>query len=109
MTATAPQIHCKTIAENANIGVDFQGYLDAGELLTGTPTVAASPAGLTISSIAVSTGLLDIAKASVPIGKAVAFQASGGTAGVRYTLTVGVDTDSIPSQYRELDIILDVV
>jgi hypothetical protein len=109
MTITAAQIHCKTATEASNVSVDFQGYLDAGELITGTPTVTASPAGPSISAIAVSTTALTIGNASVPIGKAVTFHVTGGTAGTRYTLTAAIDTSSAPSQHRELNLILDVV
>lgn len=97
--ATAPQLPCKTAGETRNVAVSFQGKLDAGESLTGTPTVTeVTTSDLTITSPAVSTVALTINKKSVPAGEAVQFNVAGGTAGTEYTIKVSVGTDATPTQ-----------
>ncbi len=95
MTATAPQIRTKTVAEVLIASFGFATKLGAsGTLLNGSPTVTASPAGPTISSVIVSTTALTIAGRAHAIGEAIQAEISGGTAGVTYTLTITAPADS---------------
>lgn len=93
---TVPHIRTKTAAEVRNAAVNFQGKLDSGELLTGTPTATAS--GITTSNVAVNTAELTIDGVTVAIGQAVQFRVSGGTAGTTYTITVEATTTATPAQ-----------
>lgn len=97
---TAPQIQSKTASEVRNLAVSFVNELDTSpnELLTGTPTISATPSGLTFSSVAVNSVARTINGVSVAIGKAVQARVSGGTAGQEYTLTVTAGTDATPAQ-----------
>jgi len=88
----AQQHHEKSRTEKRNVTVDYRGKLDSGELLTGTPTVSATPAGLTLSSPQINTATLTVNEESVAAGQAVQFKASGGAVGTRYTITVKCDT-----------------
>jgi len=105
---TAKQIQSKTVNEVRNLAVDLTDKLDAGELLTGTPSVSSTPAGLTISNVAVTTSTLTILGTSVTTGQAVTCSVSGGSAGTRYTLTLQCGTDATVSQTLEVICLLDV-
>ena len=98
--AQAPQIGTKTVSEARNIAVSFANQLDTSpnELLTGTPTVSASPSGLTFANVAVNSVARTINGVTVAIGKAVQCKVTGGTAGQEYTLTVTAGTDATPAQ-----------
>lgn len=85
---TAPQEHTVLLGEDRNVSVSFAGKLDAGETLTGTPSVTATPSGLTFSNEAVNDATVYVNGANVPAGKAVQFSVSGGAEGQSYTLTV---------------------
>lgn len=104
----AEQIQTKTVAEVRNLAVDFSDKLDTGEELTGTPTVTATPAGLTIASQAVSVASLTILGTTVASGLAVTCSVSSGAAGKRYTLTVQCGTDATVAQTLEVTCLLDV-
>lgn len=95
------QICYKTATEERTIAVDFSDKLETSpdETLTGTPTVTATPSGLTFSSIAVNTVARTVCGTTAAIGKAVQCKVTGGTAGVMYTITVTVpSTTGTPSQ-----------
>lgn len=94
----APQTHHKAGGETRNPAIDFTGKLDSGETLTGTPSVTASPSGLTIANVKVNTTTLTINDASCTAGQAVQFTVAGGTAGVTYTITATCDSTSTPAQ-----------
>lgn len=94
----APQIYDIPAGATRNVAVDCRGQLDSGEVITGTPTVVASPTGPTIDNVKVSTAELTIKGASVPAGGAVQFRVSGLTAGVRYQFTITASTTSSPAQ-----------
>ena len=96
MSTIARQVPCKEESEVRNVAVDFTDELDAGELLTGTPTV--TEATLTIGNIAINTAPLTINGRTVAIGAAVQFNVSGGTATTTYDIKVSVDTDATPAQ-----------
>jgi len=104
----AEQIQTKTANEVRNLAANFTDKLDSGEELTGTPTVSISPAGVTASSVAVSSGSLTILGETVASGKAVTCSVSGGSSGTRYTLTIQAGTDATPAQTLEVICLLDV-
>jgi len=86
--------------ETRNGAVSFDDLLSASpdETITGTPTITGSPAGLTISNVAATTGSREINGKTVAAGKAVTFTVSGGADQTGYSLTVTVVTDSTPAQ-----------
>ena len=97
--STAPQRQSKTASEVRNVAVSFANVLDSGELLTGTPTVVeVTTSDLTLGSKAVNTAILTINGISTPVGEAVQFNVSGGTAEVEYTIKITCSTDSSPAQ-----------
>lgn len=80
-----------------DITVSFVGQLAGSELLTGTPTLAISGGGPTLSSPAVNSGVLKIETPDTPhhakAGQAVTFRATAsGTSAATYTATVTVST-----------------
>ncbi len=110
--AIAPQRYSKTVSEVRLISLSFVGKLEAGELLSGTPTVtdnSGSPAELTLSNKAVNDAELTLNGRTVAIGQAVQFRVSGGTGGTEYTIMASADSDSSPSQTLIGAIILDVI
>jgi hypothetical protein len=92
MPLTAPQIGSKTAAETRNVSVSFLSRLDSGELLTGTPTIAVSPSGLTLGEPAVNQTSQYVNGRLHAAGTVVKFQVSGGSAGTVYTVSVYCDT-----------------
>lgn len=98
----------KGASEVRNCAVDFSRKLDVGESLTGTPTVTISPTGPTLSDKAVNTSALTINGDVVPIGSAVQFKVTGGTAGV-YTITATCGTTATPAQTLEVRCSLEIV
>ena len=97
MPVEAPQLHEVSTSEVCNVAIDFQGKLDSGELLTGTPTVTeVTTSHLTISNKQVSTVELTINCATVAIGEAVQFRvdASGATVGDTYEIHAICATDA---------------
>lgn len=91
---TAPQQYRQSVAETRNVAVSFVGELDSGELLTGTPTVVASPTGPTISNIARNSAQITVDDEVAAIDQAVTFTVSGVTANVNYVLTVTCATSA---------------
>ena len=86
-SASAPKV--KHSSESLLFGVDFTKLLAAGETLTGTPSVALTPAGPTISGPAVNLqSFTNDDGATVAAGAGVQFRAAGGTSPTDYTLTV---------------------
>lgn len=100
MSVDAPQRPLIRVGEVRNAAISLAGKLDAGESLTGTPTVTPSPASLTISSVAVSTAELDINGKSVAAGLAVTcrIDATGALDKTTYELLVAAATDATPAQ-----------
>lgn len=82
------------------LAIDFTDWLDSGELLTGTPTVAEQTTGdLTISNVAVSTAQLTILGSTVAIGAAVQAKVIGQLAATGvYSLLVTASTDATPAR-----------
>lgn len=88
-----PQVYSKWASETRRLAMSLEGELDDDELLSGTPTVTASPSGTTISGVAINDAQETIGPDTVAIGKAVVLLVAGGTAGTRYTLTLSCGTD----------------
>lgn len=113
--STSRERQQKTVSEVRNISVSFEGKLDTGELLTGTPTItlsspSISPEDITTSNAIVNTSALTINGQTVAIGEAVQFKVSGGTvANSPYTFKISCDTDATPAQTLEGYIILKVI
>lgn len=92
------QVNFLLVGETRNAAVSFDSWLGEDELLTGTPTVTASPSGLTISNAQVNTGTVVVNGLEVPIGHGVIFTVTGGSSCTYYIITVTVSTTSSPSQ-----------
>ncbi|MGE3666640.1 MAG: hypothetical protein AB7G51_08455 [Steroidobacteraceae bacterium] len=90
----ATEIYTKKAAEILVAGCDFSSRLVDGDGLTGTPTAAVQPAGLTLGTPAKNAAPVTILLATVATNKAVLVSVSGGTPGVTYTVTLEVDTVS---------------
>jgi len=93
---TARQSRVMALSEVRLCSVSFDGKLDAGESLTGTPSVD-SVTGLTFSNESVSTSALTIDGATVSAGRALQFKVTASAIGI-YTIPVSCGTDSTPAQ-----------
>jgi hypothetical protein len=93
-TLTAQPKLYKTPTDVLPILASFKKDLTVGDLLTGTPTVAVSPSGPTLSAASVNTARkpVELPDGSIDhyanAGQAVEFTMSGGTASTTYTVTV---------------------
>lgn len=94
----ATQIRSKGSQETRNVAVSYADKLEAGELLTGTPTITDSTGDLTLSNKVVSTGSLTINGVSVAAGAAVTFTVAGGTASTTYDIRIQCGTDATNAQ-----------
>lgn len=84
--------------------IDYQDYLDSGELLTGTPTVVeVTSSDLTLGNKAVSTAALTIRGRTSAIGQAVQFSVLGQAAGTKYRIRVTATTTSTPARVKVVD------
>lgn len=90
---TAPEVHSIAPGEVRNISVSCAGRLDAGETLTGTPTVTSDQA-LTINNKRVSSGALFISGQFVAAGQAVLFQVTDSLDDTIYTLSISCGTSA---------------
>lgn len=100
----ALQIRSQKSTETRNHGVDCTGSLEDDEKLIGTPTITATPAGLTLSNKQVTTTMKKIVGKRVPAGKAIAFSAVG-VAG-SYTINILCGTNSSPPEIVEGELTL---
>lgn len=99
MSHTAIEVPDKAVTEVLNAAVSFSGKLEAGESLTGTPTVVEeTTSDLTLSSKSVSVAIINISGIDTPIGEAVQFSVQGGVAGTLYTVNISCTTDASPAQ-----------
>ena len=90
--------------------IDYTPYLDADELLTGTPTAAEqTTSDLTLSNVAVSTAVTEIMGTNVVIGKAVQFSVTGQQSGTRYRIRITASTDASIARTKVVDIILNCI
>lgn len=90
----ATEIYTKKVAEVLIAGCDFRSRLVDGDLLSGTPTAAVSPSGLTLGSPSRNAAPVTILLATVAANQAVLVPVSGGAAGQSYKITIEVDTVS---------------
>ncbi len=88
---TCPRVRRKAPTAVRNIAVNFSDWLDHGEIITGTPTVAVSPSGPTLSAASVNSGRRVVDNRSCAPGSVVTFTVSGGTANT-YTITITAST-----------------
>lgn len=94
LTVKAASPRVKHPNESILFGADFTRLLATGETLS-APAVAVSPAGPTITAIAVNTAtFVNDDGETVAIGQGVRFRVAGGTAGTDYTLTVDAATSA---------------
>lgn len=83
-----------SVGETEVVSIDYTEYLDADELLTGTPTVAeVTTTDLTLSNKVVSTEVVRILERDVAVGKAVQFKVSGQKINTQYSIRVTASTD----------------
>lgn len=82
------------------LAVDFTDWLDSGELLTGTPTVAEqTTSDLTISNVAVNTAALTVLGNTVAIGAGVQAKVIGQLAATgEYSVLITASTDASPAR-----------
>lgn len=92
------QVNFLLVGETRNAAVSFESWLGEFEELTGTPSVSASPAGLTLNNAQVNTQVVVVNGLDVPIGRAVLFTVTGGESCKDYLITVTVGTNSSPAQ-----------
>lgn len=90
----------------SSVAGDLSGHLDAGELLTGVPTIAvqtktAGADDVTFSQIALNTAARLVAGRQCAAGEVVQFRVSGGTAGATYLISVKCSTDASPARTVE--------
>jgi len=91
----APQWHKLYSGGVRNVAIDFSGLLDAGESLSGTPSVTDSSGLLSISGEQVSSVALVINRVTVAAGLAVSFTVDRNSAPRgRYDIDVSVSTDA---------------
>lgn len=107
MSSTAPETYTKAAYASLSCTVDFgassrplTGQLDAGELLTGTPTVTqlsktvAGADDITATGVTVNAAADEANGRTVAIGEGVQLLLPGGTAGCTYTFAVRCTTDA---------------
>ncbi len=100
---TATQVPTFAPGEVNILSCSFDGKLESGELLTGTPTVAEqTTSDLTITNVVVNTVALVINTKTVAIGKAVQCKVIGQlVANSPYLLLFTVGTDASPAQTKK--------
>lgn len=97
--STATALGQKTTSEIRNVAISYVGVLDAGEDLSGVPTVTeVTTTDLTIANERISVVVLTINGISVAIAQAVQFKVSGGVAGKLYTIKISVSSTATPAQ-----------
>lgn len=102
-------VFSKTVAEVRYCAVDFSSKLRPGELLTGSPTIASLPTGLTITNATISGIDIVINGRTVPAFKAIVWLVSAGAANVSYLISVMCATNfTLPEtlqEYCPLDVV----
>lgn len=97
-----------SVGETEVVSIDYTEYLDADELLAGTPTVVeVTTTDLTLTNKVVNTAAVRILERDVAIGKAVQFKISGQEINTQYSIRVTATTDGGRTVVR--DAILTVV
>lgn len=88
------QTRSKSASEVRTCAMRMQPEMATSETITGTPTIASSPSGLTFGSITVTAAAMRIDGVLTPTGQGVTFTVSGGTSGQTYTITVSCATSA---------------
>lgn len=83
LTQVAGELRSFTTDSARNVSVDMRGFLDAGELLTGTPSIECS-VDLVVTSPQINSVARKINGRSVPAGQAVLFKVESAVAGTYY-------------------------
>lgn len=95
----APQIPCFVEGETRNGKASFASKLDAGELLTGTPTITEiGTTDLTFANVALSTAVQLINGIEVAAAAAVNWKVTGFIANKAYRLLITGNTTAVPAQ-----------
>lgn len=118
----APQIYPVKKGEVRNVAVDMQGVLDAGEIMSGTPTVdvkllntdtqaLTTSTDLVISDQRLNTATITVNGQSVPVAKGVQFKVdtTNGVVGKRYVFVITATTNSTPAQTIKREAPIDIV
>jgi hypothetical protein len=111
MTIKLSDVHTISAGDTEVVSVNFANWLDSGELLTGTPTVAeVSTSDLTLADKSVNSSSYVDAHTGETVfaGQAAQFSVSGGTAGTEYQIKVTVTTDATVARTKEVIIELRV-
>lgn len=109
MPITLPQRYEISAGDTETVSVNFTDHLDAGELLSGSPTVVeVTTTDLTLGNKAVNSATYVESHTgdTVAIGAAVQFSVSGGTAYTTYRIRVTVNTDATPARTFVRDLLL---
>ncbi len=94
-----PVSHTVEVGEIRNVSIDMRGKLDAGELVTGIPTIAEiTTTDLSFANNAFNTGDVTINGSVCATGQAVLFKVSGFLSGVKYRIRVTATTTATPAQ-----------
>lgn len=89
-----------------NIAIDCSKALDSGELMTGTPTITVSPAGVTLSNKAISSETLSVLSRDVGAGLVATCTATCTDTGT-YTITVQADTDASQTIIGKVSLVVE--
>lgn len=102
MSGRAQQLPCIVNGETRVGRISFDGKLETGESLTGSPTITDitgdSPSDLTIGDETISTATLEILGVDISAGRALTFSVTGQQADKEYELSVSCGTDATPAQ-----------
>lgn len=110
MGVSAPQVNVMGISETLNAACNFANLLAAGEVISGTPTLADASSELTVASsdIAISSSAMIVNGTSAAIGQVVTFLVTASTVIGRYDLDITADSDSNQKFVRQLGVIVEV-
>ena len=110
MPITLPQRPAISVGDTEVVSVNYTDHLDAGESLTGTPTIVeVTTSDLTLGSKVVNTSTYVEARSgdTVAVGAAVQFTVAGGLADTApYTIRITVSTDATPARTFVRDVLL---
>jgi len=110
MVYTIPYKRQISEGEERTVTIAVDRDLDAGESLTGTPTVVELlTSDLTFASESINSAATDVEGRTIAIGKAVSFFVQGGVAGTTYSVQVTCSSNSSPVQVRSFAVELECV
>lgn len=106
MPVLSKDLREKHPSESRKYTINFGPLLGSGETLSGTPTVSATPSGLTLGSPTINSSTVTdpVDGSTCAANEGVQVQVSSGTSGVEYILTVTAtqSTNTLVSQHRLL-------